>query len=308
MILFGLIGPGFWKISAPNFYPITNLDSKSTFDLKNINLNSLKLDQKFLNTALSSNDLFGREIAIAWSNQIVKKAINDKIIPRTYISQLPNDLNTYHRKQRKKLFISIVLPLLVRGNELIMIERKILKNLFKNKEFKKIKHFCIKYKINKKECLNTKTPLLKEKLLMRVDVLPISMMLAQAAIESGWGLSRFAKQGNALFGQWVWGDKESGIKPKEAKNSNFYVKSFHNLQSSVNGYLLNLNSHYAYEKMRQYRKLIKIKSKNFSGKNFAKYLDKYAEIGFEYVNKIITLINVNNLEIYNNISFEKNSL
>ena len=306
MILLGLIGPGFWKINSPKFYNNNLLKSTSSLNLKALDFNSLNLDQKFLNTALSSNDLFGKEIAIAWSDHVIKKAINTKMVPRTFISQLPNDLNTYHNKQRKKLFISILLPLLIKGNEIILNERNKIKLLFDQSNFVRIQSFCQKYKIKKILCVENKSDLLKERLMLKVDVLPISLMLAQAAIESGWGLSRFAKQGNALFGQWVWGKSAEGIKPKNATNANFAVKSFDNLQSSVNGYLLNLNSHPAYNKMRQYRKLMRKRSKIITGKNCAKYLDRYAEIGYEYVEKIVTLINMNNFEIFNEIRFEKN--
>ena len=308
LILVGLIGPGFWKINSPAFfYKHKFYDTRSSINLKSLDFGSLKLDKKFLNSALSSKDMFGKEIAIAWSQHLIKKALDSQEIPRIFFSQLPDDLNTYQIKQRKRLFISIILPLLVRGNEIVLNERKKVKNLFKLKQFKKIQKFCNKYRIKQRNCSLEKPDLTLEKLLIKVDVLPMSMMLAQAAMESGWGVSRFAKKGNALFGQWTWSNLTEGLKPKKTPNANFAVKSFKNLQNSVNGYLLNLNSHPAYEKMRQYRKLIKIRKENFKGKNFAKYLDKYAQIGYEYVFKIVTLINVNNLEIYNKIKFEKAS-
>ena len=308
LILLGLIGPGFWKINSPAFFYKNKLyDTRSSINLKNLDFGKLKLDKKFLNSALSSKDMFGKEIAIAWSQHLIKKALNNQEIPRIFFSQLPDDLHTYQIKHRKKLFISIILPLLVRGNEIVLNERKKIKQLFKEKQFINIEKFCKKYKIKKRECFTNAPHLTLEKLLIKVDVLPMSMMLAQAAMESGWGLSRFAKKGNALFGQWTWGKLKDGLKPKNVPNANFAVKSFKNLQNSVNGYLLNLNSHPAYEKMRQYRKLIKIRNENFKGKNFAKYLDKYAGIGYEYVSKIVTLININNLEIYNKIKFEKTS-
>ena len=308
LILLGLIGPGFWKINSPAFfYKNKFYDSRSSINLKNLDFGTLKLDKKFLNSALSSKDMFGKEIALAWSQHLIKKALDSHKIPRIFFSQLPDDLHTYQIKQRKKLFISIILPLLVRGNEIVLNERNKIKQLFAQKKYKKIQKFCKKYKIKERECSINTSQLTLEKLLIKVDVLPMSMMLAQAAMESGWGVSRFAKKGNALFGQWTWSNLTEGLKPKKTPNANFAVKSFKNLQNSVNGYLLNLNSHPAYEKMRQYRKLIKIRKENFKGKNFAKYLDKYAQIGYEYVFKIVTLINVNNLEIYNKIKFEKAS-
>ena len=143
---------------------------------------------------------------------------------------------------------------------------------------------------------------LKNLLLNRVNVLPISMMLAQAIVESGWGGSRFAQQGNALFGQWTW-DKKKGISPTGIYKPSFAVKSFKNLQDSVDAYILNLNTHHAYSKLRNYRELIHNPS-NFEGYKFSRYLDKYAIIGFEYVKKINLMIKNYNLEKFNSLRFK----
>ena len=128
------------------------------------------------------------------------------------------------------------------------------------------------------------------------------MMLAQAIVESGWGGSRFAQKGNALFGQWTW-DKKKGISPTGIDRPSFAVKSFKNLQDSVDAYILNLNTHPAYEKLRNYRKLIR-NPPNFEGHKFSRYLDKYAIIGFQYVKKINLMIKKNNLEKFNLLSFK----
>ena len=149
---------------------------------------------------------------------------------------------------------------------------------------------------------NAKLETLKNLLLNRVNVLPISMMLAQAIVESGWGGSRFAQKGNALFGQWTW-DKQKGISPTGIEQPNFAVKSFKNLQDSVDAYILNLNTHPAYSKLRNYRELIR-DPKIFEGQKFSRYLDKYAIIGFEYVKKINLMIKKNNLEKFNSLSFK----
>ena len=128
------------------------------------------------------------------------------------------------------------------------------------------------------------------------------MMLAQAIVESGWGGSRFAQKGNALFGQWTW-DKKKGISPTGIHKPSFAVKSFKNLQDSVDAYILNLNTHPAYEKLRNYRKFIR-NPLNFEGHKFSRYLDKYAIIGFEYVKKINLMIKKNNLEKFNLLRFK----
>ncbi len=305
-----MIGPGFWKINSPNFFN-ENIFSQTRASLtgRNLDLNLLKLDKNFLNSALSSKDLFNKEIAVAWSENILKKAKNDFQIPRIFFSQLPDDLYTYELKNRKKLFITIMLPLLVRGNEIVSSERKKIKLLFYRQKYEQLKNYCSKYKVSIKICsINQpismkKVNSLKKSLLTKVDIFPLSMMLAQAAIESGWGMSRFAKKGNALFGQWTW-DKSKGLKPNQSPNANFVVKSFKNLQHSVNSYILNLNTHPAYEKMRKYRKLMKDSDQTVKGTNIAKYLDKYAEIGYDYVLKVISMIESNKFEKYNELIFE----
>ncbi len=304
------MGPGFWKIKSPIFGFDKNISLTRYSMHSNIfNSNNLSLDNRYVNLSLSSRDMFNKEIAIAWSENIYQNAVNHMKVPRIFFSQLPDDLDTYKIKKRKTLFISIILPLLIKGNEKVLKERKLIQTHFVNKDFEKIKNFCKKYKI-KDEC-NLKPNLsikkikkLKDNLMIKINVYPLSMMLAQAAIESGWGMSRFAKKGNALFGQWTW-STNNGIKPKENLNAKFAVKSFKNLQESVNAYILNLNTHEAYKKLRQYRYLMTKNKKDFVGINFAKYLDKYAEIGYQYVAKVISLIKTNRLENFNNLKFKK---
>ena len=129
------------------------------------------------------------------------------------------------------------------------------------------------------------------------------MMLAQAVIESGWGSSRFAKEGNALFGEWTW-KSNAGLKPRDNLNANFSVKSFVNISDSVNSYMLNLNSHSAYKKMRDYRSLMMKNGEKISGSKMANYLDKYAEIGIEYVVKVTDIIHSNKFDKFDNIELE----
>ncbi len=303
--LLGLIGPGFWKINSPNPFKVKDL--LITRSVININPNSIKLDNKFSNQPMTSKKIFGKEIAIAWSNNFLAQLKKNNLIPKVFFTQLPSDLSTYNVKQRKSIFISIMLPLLIEGNLKVQNERDKIKSYFKRKKFNKILFYCKKYKIKKNKCsFDTKTDkekmnILNNKILQKVNKFPISMMLAQAIIESGWGTSRFAQEGNALFGQWTW-KKNDGILPKNPSYSNFSVKSFRNLQHSVNSYILNLNTHRAYTKLRNYRKLMMNYNK-FKGKKFSKYLDKYAEIGFRYVLKINKIIDEYNLESYNKLAF-----
>ena len=304
----GLIGPGFWDIKSPNPIKFDNdYLTRATLGLR-FNPNSLNLDDKYKNSKISSRNYFGKEIAIAWSKNFIDQIEFEKRVSRVYFTQLPSDLNTYDTNHKKKIFISIMIPLLLNGNEKVSIERSNLIVSFKESNFKNLKKICKKYKIIIIDCNNinflnnAKLKKLQNLLLNRVNVFPISMMLAQAIIESGWGGSRFAQKGNALFGQWTW-NKKKGISPAGIDKPSFAVKSFKNLQDSVDAYILNLNTHPAYSKLRNYRKLIG-DSQNFEGQKFSRYLDKYAIIGFEYVKKINMMIKKNDLERFNLLKFK----
>ena len=307
--ILGLIGPGFWDIKSPNPIKFKNDHlTRATLGLK-FNPNKLDLDNKFNNSKISSRNYFGKEIAIAWSKNFIDQIKTEQRVTKVYFTQLPSDLNTYEINDKKKIFISIMLPLLINGNEKVYTERLNVIKYFKDLHPKKLKKFCQKYKIkiidcnNIKSLNNAKLETLKNLLLNRVNVFPISMMLAQAIVESGWGGSRFAQKGNALFGQWTW-DKQKGISPTGIERPNFAVKSFKNLQDSVDAYILNLNTHPAYSKLRNYRKFVG-NPQNFKGNKFARYLDKYAIIGFEYVKKINSMIEKNDLEKLNSLRFKQ---
>ena len=306
--ILGLIGPGFWDIKSPNPIKLKNdYLTKAALGIK-FNPNNIDLDNKFNNSKISSKNYFGKEIAIAWSKNFIDQIKIEQRISRVYFTQLPSDLNTYEINDKKKIFISIMLPLLLNGNEKVSIERSKVIKSFKEINVEKLKKYCKKYKVKSIDCNNInflnneKLKTLQNLLLKRVNVFPMSMMLAQAIIESGWGGSRFAQKGNALFGQWTW-DKKKGISPAGIDRPNFAVKSFRNLQDSVDAYILNLNTHPAYLKLRNYRKLVG-NPKNFQGYKFSRYLDKYAIIGFEYVNKINSMIKKNDLEKFNSLRFK----
>ena len=129
----------------------------------------------------------------------------------------------------------------------------------------------------------------------KVLPIPTSLALAQAAIESGWGTSRFSIEGNALYGQWSW-SPNSGIKPLEASNSQAFVQSFPNLKSSVRSYMRNLNTHFAYKEFRNLRISYIKNGKWPDGLALASALYPYAETGDEYVESIKNIILHNNLQ------------
>ena len=140
-------------------------------------------------------------------------------------------------------------------------------------------------------------------LLIRVDVVPISLALAQAAIESGWGTSRYSREGNAIFGQYTF-DKKNGLKPlRRDENDKFYIKKFANLSASVRSYLKNINTHQAYENFRERRKQLRMSGDNLSGYQLANFLSSYSERKQDYVNDIKEIMKSNNF-----LKYDKNNM
>ena len=133
-----------------------------------------------------------------------------------------------------------------------------------------------------------------------MDIIPVSIALAQAANESGWGTSRFALEGNALFGQWTWSKK--GISPKNKDpNQSHKVLQFQILKASVRAYKNNLNTHNAYREFREARANMRNLKRKLRGVELAQYLDKYAETGKEYTKVIKLIIEQNSLADFDNV-------
>ena len=208
-----------------------------------------------------------------------------------YLTKLPKDLKTLgDTKKKRELFIKIILPLILNENNKITEDRK---KLFKilRKDFNTagervwLKRRFKEYKIEDGDL---------SKLKIRMDIVPVSIAIAQAANESGWGTSRFALEGNALFGQWTWSKK--GISPKKADpNKNHKILQFQVLKASVRAYKNNLNTHNAYREFREARAKLRQENKQIIGLELTKYLESYAAIGSKYVVILDGIIEKNSL-------------
>ena len=208
-----------------------------------------------------------------------------------YLTKLPKDLKTLGDTGKKReLFIKILLPLILDENEKISRDReKLFKILGKNfnsiGERVWLKRRFKEYKIEDKDL---------GKLKMRMDIIPVSIAIAQAANESGWGTSRFALEGNALFGQWTWSKK--GISPKKADpNQSHKILQFQILKASVRAYKNNLNTHNAYQEFREARAKLRQSGDVINGLELTKYLKNYAAIGEKYVRILEDIIEKNSL-------------
>ncbi len=213
-------------------------------------------------------------------------------IPKIFLEKVPVGLDELPVEQKKAIFIRFMLPLILKANQEIWGQRKdiIKANNSSNKTV--LKSIAKTYKVDIEIMKSDEIYGWANNHLLPI---PTSLALAQAAIESGWGTSRFSIQGNALFGQWSW-SPQSGIKPLEASNSNAVVRSFPNLQSSVHSYMKNLNTHPAYKEFRTLRNSYINQGKWPDSVELATGLHPYAETGDEYVESIRNIILQNNLQ------------
>ena len=204
---------------------------------------------------------------------------------------MPNEIkNIETSKKRKELFIQIVLPLIIKENNNIRLDRKKLFSILNKSKNTKIQKIWLNSKFKQYGVVNKDLSTLK----IRMDEIPVSLAIAQAAKETGWGTSRFAQEGNALFGQWTWSGE--GIKPSAAEdNSTHKVMKFKILQASVRAYQRNLNTHSSYKDFRSARAQLRDEGKKLDSMILTEYLDKYAETGKEYVRVLQQIIKQNNL-------------
>ena len=140
-----------------------------------------------------------------------------------------------------------------------------------------------------------------------MDEVPVSLAIAQAAKETGWGTSRFAQEGNALFGQWTWSGE--GLKPKESdKNEGHKVMRFNVLQASVRAYQRNLNTHASYKEFRKARAKLRDKGLELDSLVLVKHLDEYAETGEQYVDVLQKIIKQNSLKDFDDAKLLPSSI
>ncbi|NVJ98405.1 MAG: glucosaminidase domain-containing protein [Alphaproteobacteria bacterium] len=224
-------------------------------------------------------------------------------VPRIFLSRLPEGLPDMTNAQNKKrMFTSAMLPLVLRANELIMADRGRLLSVrekleneqkLRRTEREWLKTMARKYRLKRRNNFRTQDI---DILLHKVDVIPPSLALAQAAMESGWGTSRFAQLGNALFGEWVWGDGEGILPEARDEGKTHKIKKFEYLLDSVSSYMTNLNRHDSYAGLRRRRAELRDLNLPVTGAALAPALVSYSERGTDYVSDILSIINYNDLD------------
>ena len=233
----------------------------------------------------------------------LSKVRSQKLVKPIYFTQFPSDLDALESiKLKKETFIKIVLPLIVAENERILADRQKLLILSEKKfttdlEKQWIRQKLLEYKVKKGDL---------KQLIIRMDIIPTSIALAQAAKESGWGTSRFALEGNAIFGQWTWSGQ--GIAPLDREsNKNHKILKFPILRASVKAYQNNLNTHKSYIKFRQKRLDLREKKVKISGLQLTETLNNYAQTGSEYTKILNQIIRQNRLSDFELVKLENSA-
>lgn len=227
-------------------------------------------------------------------------------VPRIYLSEITDRWSKVTVREidvtlKKRIFFRAIGPLALRSNELILQERDRLQLLAKATATATDPSFlpalAERYGLTTEDM--SREELITE-LLLRVDIVPPSLILAQAAEESGWGTSRFAFTGNALFGQWSWDG--NGIKPKEQRSGkgDYRIAAFDSPLQSVQAHARNLNSHRAYSDFRRERARMRATDRPISGTELAGTLTRYSERGVEYVRTLRSIMSFNKLEPVDN--------
>ena len=295
----------------------------------NANLDDLVLnycntyDSYTVNRLYSQKKILDEKINLKTTNKFLvsfkKKPLNPNLTKlidtRSNLKVSNKNINEIYidfLSESKKDFVKTLLPLISYENQNILLERSKLDNikiyLDNNKTLPK-SDLKFLYKISKKYKLKTKDKhkydLVKE-LLDLVDIIPNSIVLAQAANESGWGTSRFAREFNALFGEYTY-DYSNGVVPLlREEGEKHLVKTFKSVDKSIQSYFNNLNSHYAYEGFREVRKIMREKN-NFSNiKLLVDELDSYAA-DTNYIETINSIIDVNKFYQFDEFSYSINN-
>ena len=275
--------------------------SWSIFD----DINVFRKDEEIINPEderFSASTIYQLFIDTGYDLKKVKKTKRVNI--GNQLTQLPKELkNLQSVKKKKELFIKIVLPLILEENTRIKLDRKKLFSILnKNNTSSRDKKW-LDIKFNQYGIKNKDISTLK----IRMDEIPVSLAIAQAAKETGWGSSRSAQEGNALLGQWTWSGE--GIKPASVdKNSKHKVAKFKFLKASVEAYKRNLNTHPSYKNFRKERAIQRDNYGKLNSLELVKYLDKYAETGIEYTRVLIKIIEQNSLTDYDEVKILPTSL
>ena len=288
-------------------YTLNNKENNNDDQNRSLNENDLLID------IFSLNDLETDTVRLNAST--IKQLFEDtnytlddvrekKLVKPVALTLLPNEITMIENtKKRKEFFIQIILPLILKENNNIKLDRKRLFAIINKSSNSNLEKKWLDKKYKQYGIPSKDLSILK----IRMDEIPVSLAIAQAAKETGWGTSRFAQEGNALFGQWTWSGE--GLKPKDADNNEGHkVMKFNVLQASVRAYQRNLNTHKTYQKFRKARADLRDRGVGLDSIILSNYLDSYAETGEKYVEVLQKIIKQNNLKDFDDAKLLPSSI
>ena len=302
MVAIGLIVPGGFGVKPPQWF-----HDRSPQDVASVS--SVEADRANTSTSVATPGVAPKAeddlAADRTKNQAPEPAqtstgqpnsgqVNLVTVPLKFARHIPAKHFELTGDAQKQSFIKLVLPLILAANDELLQRREAVKASVQANDRNKLDQWAVLYRIDSEHFDDFE---LAERLLRRVDTIPVALALAQAAVESGWGTSRFAQQGNALFGQWAW-TESAGMRPLAASNERAVVRSFGSLLESVRAYMHNLNTHQNYKRFRDARYRLKPQTEAVKASRLATYLDSYAEIGQAYVKKLLAVMSSNNFDQY----------
>lgn len=266
--------------------PLTALDSQRRFEVI---------------SPQSRHDLYRYFLESKYSLNTVKQGV-----PPLIVEKFPEDFYELAAgSERKKIFFLTLLPMILLVNEEIALERQTLLELFSRhdcnaplntREIEQIAATAQYYKVERDPLTDRRARLL---LLNRLDKIPPSLALAQAASESAYGSSRFARLGNNLFGEMVFNASVAGIMPlNRLEGGKYRARVFPTLLDSLRAYVFNLNTHPAYQELRQIRAEMQLRGEDVRGVELARGLQAYSTRREAYVDDIRAIIRANNLPKY----------
>ncbi|TNF49836.1 MAG: glucosaminidase [Deltaproteobacteria bacterium] len=224
-------------------------------------------------------------------------AAGNREIPRLSFDQVGENWKNASQEipvpTKKQVFFRLMAPLVLMANEKILDARQLA--TAKALADPQLITLAVEYKVipERVTSLDEKQ---RQELLARADILPPSLVLAQAAEESGWASSRFTIEGNAFFGQWDFSGKGMAPEKQRKELGNYGLARFDSPLASVEGYMFNINTHAAYQKLRDLREKLRANGKLLTGIELAGTLDKYSERGQAYIEGLRKMIRFNKLE------------
>lgn len=209
-------------------------------------------------------------------------------------------------KKAKAYFSEYIYKLTKKENIRILKERNFVKKLLSSsnvktnitkKELEKLSELKKRYRVKKLYDLKS--------YMIKIDVIPPSMSIAQAAVESAWGNSRFTKKANNIFGHWTYNAKNGIIPKRRPAGSKHFIRVFPDIQASLRAYMLNLNRHTAYKSFHEKRYQTRVKNKNPMGMELSQTMIKYSGIGKKYLAILKSVIRKNKLQKYDNRFYQE---